>query len=98
MEYVYIVRCKLATLRSTDTISNSRIAKTIEQLRQKHPSINDAVGTIHRTEEGAIRTMHGCEEYLRIRKWEVKNQPGTKTDYYCEVRQFYIDQQPLYND
>lgn len=98
MEYVYIVRCKKTTLRSNGRISNSSIAKTIEQLRQRETSINDAVGTIHRTIEGAKRAMHECEDYLRIKKWEVKNQPGIKTEYFCEIRQFYIDKQPLYND
>lgn len=98
MEYVYIIRCKKSTLRSTNRIENSWIAKTIANLRQLQPSINDAVGTIHMTEDGAIRAMHNCEEYLRIKKWEVKHDKGISTDYFCEIREFYIDKQPLYND
>lgn len=98
MNYVYIVRCKKSTLRSTQRIENSWIAKTISNLREQQPSINDAVGTIHLTEEGAMRAMHNCEEYLRIKKWEVKGSKGYSTDFYCEIRHFYIDQQPIYND
>lgn len=95
MNKVYFIRRKIVTLRSNEQIKMAHIVRELEQLKEVEPKDTDKVVAVYQQFDNANKTCHQLNITDAIERFEVENGPGLKSDYYVNIKRYYVELFPL---
>ena len=94
MKYCYSLRVKKSTLKATYPIDDEKIERELITLQVEQPKDSDRIGGLYETEDKALDAMLKATQNLSIKKYD-RRAAQAYTDYYAEVRSFYIQREEI---